>query len=123
MTVIGGALVLAGLAGLGVLQVELWRRLVALNDAQQAELLSAVAGVGQDVTEAADRVADLIASRDADDPEVTQAIQNLRDIGTRADAIATAAQTPTPDPGGGTDTGPVEPLPPGTDPVTGEPTV
>lgn len=88
---------------------ELEERLVALNDQQEAALLAAVDGVVTEVREAADRVAALIEAQNIDDPEVTAAIGDLRDVADRAENIAPATAAPGP----GT-----EPTTPGGEPTT-----
>lgn len=77
---------------------QLEERIVALNDTQQAELLTAVAGVGADVKEAAERVAALIEAQNVDDPELAAAIAELRAVGEAADAIAAPPAEPAPAP-------------------------
>lgn len=71
---------------------------MALNNAQQKELLEAVSAVGVDVGEVADRVAALIEKNGSADPEVTQAVADLRALGTKLDSIAGEDPSPSPTP-------------------------
>lgn len=65
--------------------------IMALNDTQQTELLDAVSALGVDISDAADRVITAIGNANVDDPEVTQAVADLRSLGEKARSIASDA--------------------------------